>query len=78
MNIRLILYIIGQILRAEGILMIIPLITSICYRENVWPLAIPMAVLLVLGVLLTFKKPADRDRMRASIFKHMLVCLLNE
>lgn len=63
MNIRLILYIIGQILRAEGILMVIPLITSICYRENVWPLAIPMAVLLVLGVLLTFKKPADRDRM---------------
>ena len=34
MNIRLILYIIGQILRAEGLLMLIPLVTSLCYRED--------------------------------------------
>lgn len=63
MNVRLICYIMGQITRAEGVLMIIPLIAAICYRENILPLAIPMAVLLVLSVLLIRIRPAERDRM---------------
>ena len=43
--------------------MIIPLIAAICYRENILPLAIPMAVLLVLSVLLIRIRPGERDRM---------------
>ena len=50
MNFRLILYIIGQILRAEGALMLIPLIAAIAYRESVWPLLIPI-LSLYMGAL---------------------------
>lgn len=65
MNFRLILYIIGQILRAEGALMLIPLIAAIAYRESVWPLLIPILVLLALGTLLCWRRPAKDDRMGA-------------
>lgn len=63
MNFRLICYIIGQIARAEGLLMLLPLVAAICYRESVWPLVIPILILLVLGTLLTLRRPAERDRM---------------
>ncbi len=63
MNIRLICYIIGQIARAEGLLMLLPLAAAVCYRESVWPLVIPILILLVLGTLLTLRRPAERDRM---------------
>ncbi len=63
MNLRLILHIIGQILRAEGVLMIIPLIASLAYRESVWPLLIPLLALIALGSLLCWRRPAERDRM---------------
>ncbi len=63
MNVRLICYIIGQITRAEGLLMLIPLIAALCYRESILPLAIPMVILLVLGCALTRRRPAERDRM---------------
>ena len=63
MNIRLISYIIGQIARAEGLLMLLPLVAAICYGESVWPLVIPILILLVLGTLLTLRRPAERDRM---------------
>ncbi len=63
MNFRLILYIIGQILRAEGLLMLFPMIWSLAYLEDSWfALAIPIAILLALGTLLTFRRPVDRDR----------------
>ncbi|MBO5898577.1 MAG: TrkH family potassium uptake protein [Clostridia bacterium] len=65
MNFRLILYIIGQILRAEGVLMIIPLIAALAYRESVWPLLIPILALLALGSLLCWRRPAKGDRMGA-------------
>ena len=63
MNIRLICYIIGQITRAEGLLMLIPLIAALCYGETPWPLAIPIVILLALGFALTWRRPAERDRM---------------
>lgn len=63
MNFRLISYILGQIMRATGALMAIPLITALCYREPFWPLLIPMLLLLALGFVLTWRKPAERDRM---------------
>ena len=63
MNLRLILYIIGQITKTGGLLMLIPLLTAISYRESVWPLLIPMALLLLLGFLLSRRRPAERDRM---------------
>ncbi len=64
MNIRLILYILGQILRAEGVLMLFPLAWSLYYREDTWgALLIPIAILLSLGTIMTLRPPVDRDRM---------------
>ena len=55
-------YITGQLLLAEGALMLIPLVTSLCYSEfaNLGAFLIPMGVLLLLGLLFTIKKPEDK------------------
>lgn len=64
MNLRLIFYIIGQIMRVEGLLMLLPLACSLIYREDSWyALLIPIALLLILGTLLTLRRPVQRDRM---------------
>ena len=64
MNLRLILYIMGQIMRVEGLLMLLPFACSLIYREDSWyALLIPIALLLALGTLLTLRRPASRDRM---------------
>ena len=48
MNRRLIINVLGKIMAVEGVLMIIPIITAIFYREkhSVISFAIPMAMLL--------------------------------
>ncbi len=64
MNLRLILYIMGQIMRAEGLLMLLPFACSLIYREDSWyALLIPTVLLLGIGTLLTRRRPASRDRM---------------
>lgn len=64
MNVRLILYIIGQIMRAEGLLMLLPLACSLIYREDSWlSLLIPILLLLTIGSLLSLRRPVSRDRM---------------
>ena len=64
MNLRLILYIIGQIMRVEGLLMLLPFACSLIYREDSWyALLIPIALLLIIGTLLTLRRPVQRDRM---------------
>ncbi len=64
MNLRLILYIIGQIMRVEGLLMLLPFACSLIYREDSWyALLIPIALLLVLSTLLTLRRPVQHDRM---------------
>ena len=64
MNFRLILYIIGQILRAEGLLMLIPLACSLIYRESSWfTILIPILIILALATLLTWRRPAKHDRL---------------
>lgn len=60
MNYRMIGYIIGQIVRVEGVLMIPALICSLIYGEG-FKLAfvIPILLALVLGTLLCIKKPEN-------------------
>ena len=55
-------YITGQLLLAEGMLMLIPLVTSLCYGEfkMLHAFLIPMGILLLFGFLLSFKKPEDK------------------
>ena len=62
MNYKMLRYITGQLLIAEGILMIIPLVTSLFYGEfgMLHAFLIPMAALFLLGFLLSFKKPENK------------------
>lgn len=59
MNFKMLRYITGQLLLAEGALMLIPLITMLIYGEfgMLYSVLIPIGALLVLGVLLSFRKP---------------------
>ncbi len=62
MNYRMMLYIIGQIIRIEGLLMIIPLICSFIYPENsLFAFLIPCVTLTLFGTLLTFKRPKNKE-----------------
>ena len=62
MNYRMIVYIIGQIVRVVGILLLLPVICSMIYNDgSLMAFAIPIAISLVLGTLCTLKKPADTN-----------------
>lgn len=61
MNRRMILYIVGQIVRMEGILMIMPLIVSFIYEEDTWlSFLIPILLLIALGTAVTIKRPENK------------------
>ncbi len=62
MNYKMLKYITGQLLIAEGALMLLPLIASLCYGEfgMLHAFLIPMGALLVLGLLFSIKKPTDK------------------
>ena len=60
MNGSIIRYILGQVLKIEGALMLVPIITSLIYGESQgWSFAIVAAVCLLLGVIMSWKKPID-------------------
>ncbi|MBE6612073.1 MAG: TrkH family potassium uptake protein [Ruminococcaceae bacterium] len=62
MNYRMIVYIIGQIVRVEGILMIPALICSLIFGEECLPaFLIPILFSVAAGTLCTLKKPADTN-----------------
>ena len=54
MNRRMVFYMVGQIIKIESLLMILPLIVSIIYNENCWKsLLISALIAVVTGYLLT-------------------------
>ena len=57
MNYRMIGFAIGRILLVEGALLLLPLAVGLGYGESPAPFLIPMALLLVLGGLLSFRRP---------------------
>ena len=60
MNYKMIAYIIGQIVRVEGILMALPLICGLIYGEGLQlGFLIPILLSLVIGTLLTIKRPTN-------------------
>lgn len=62
MNFKILFYYIGTILKVEAILLGLPLIVSFIYQENTWlSWLIPIASVLVLGFLLTIKKPKNQE-----------------
>ena len=62
MNYRMISYIIGQMIRVEGILMLPPLAVSMIFREDALAaFLLPMLISVAAGTALTIKKPANTD-----------------
>ena len=61
MNFPIIIYIIGYVLKIEGLLMLIPTMVGAIYGEGVyfWYLVCAVAT-FVLGFLLSFKKPKNQ------------------
>ncbi len=61
MNRKMIRTTIGQVMVVESALMILPLITAIIYKEydTIIPFLIPMALLAVIGYLISYKKPEN-------------------
>ena len=61
MNRRMVLYMVGQMVKLESALMVLPLIVSIVYQNKcVFSLLIAIAVALVLGFFLTIVfKPSN-------------------
>ena len=62
MNFKMLRYIIGQLLLAEAALMLLPLVTSLIYGEfeMLSAFLIPIAALLILGILFSMFKPEDK------------------
>ena len=62
MNYKMIAYMMGQIMKLEGALMCLPLIVSIIYQEGeYYSFIIPIIALLIVGIILTIKKPEKKD-----------------
>ena len=58
MNYQIIIFIIGWILKIEGTFMLLPVLTGIVYKESaLWAFVIDGIICMLLGVLLTWKKP---------------------
>ena len=60
MNYKMVGYIIGKLMRIEGILLLLPLLVSLCYSESTWlAFLIPAVVLILLGSVMAFHKPKN-------------------
>jgi trk system potassium uptake protein TrkH len=61
MNLQIILYIVGYVLKIEGLLMAIPTLVGFIYREpQAWSYLICAAGITVLGLLASLKKPKNQ------------------
>ena len=62
MNYKMIQYLVGHLLLAEGALMVLPLAVSLIYGETrtIFAFIIPMAILLALGGVFSMLKPKNK------------------
>ena len=61
MNGKMILYLIGQIMRVEGLLMLLPLLCALLYKEDLLPFLVPIMLLVLIGTAITLRPPSKRD-----------------
>ncbi len=62
MNYRMVFYLLGQMMRVEGLLMFLPLACTWIYHEDtLTAFLIPIVLLIAAGSVLTFKMPQKRD-----------------
>ena len=60
MNKRMVAFFVGKVLRIEAVLMLLPTLVSIIYREKEWIcIAIAAVLCFVTGFILSFKKPKN-------------------
>lgn len=60
MNSSMIRYLLGSVLKIEGVLLLLPCLVSLCYQERVGLIYLSVAALcFLLGVAMTVKKPKD-------------------
>lgn len=60
MNYKSISYILGWIMKVEGVFLLLPLAVSLLYREKTWPVFLACALLsFILGTALSFKRPEN-------------------
>ncbi len=55
----MVFYIIGRLMVALGALMVLPTACAVVYGESLIPFLLPMAVALIVGFLLSYKKPKN-------------------
>ncbi len=62
MNYKMILYVLGWVLKLEAVSMVLSLICGFCYGEErmLWVFAACIAICLFVGTLLSFRKPRHR------------------
>lgn len=61
MNRRMVVFFLGWVLRIEAVLMVLPIICSLIYKESaVWVLIAIAVVSYFIGFLFSFKKPANQ------------------
>lgn len=58
MNYKMIGFVIGRILVTEAALLVLPLIVALLYGEAAYPFLLPMALLVLIGLLLGVRRPA--------------------
>ena len=62
MNYKMVLYLIGQLLRVEGLLLFLPLLCAVIYQEDtLTAFLIPAVMLIAAGSVLTFRMPDKRE-----------------
>lgn len=59
MNNRMVFYVLGRIVFSIGAVMLLPLTCAVIYGESLLPFLVPLGLCLLLGFLLSFKKPQD-------------------
>ena len=59
MNIRMIRHILGNILRVEAVLLVLPAFVGALYGEDISAFAITMGILLVVGTAMSFRAPRN-------------------
>lgn len=61
MNGRMILYTIGVLLKVEAALMLLPVTVCLIYGEKPWCFLITMAVLVLVGQVMSFRRPVNES-----------------
>lgn len=60
MNSSMIRYLLGSVLKIEGVLLLLPCLISVCYQEKVGLIYLAVAAIsFLLGIAMTVKKPKD-------------------